>query len=317
MEAMSTRSDSALATLLLTNHLVEAAAPPLSARRYWALRASIADPAELIRASSDEIRGRTGLPDDEAVRIQALLSAGTGLAFELERLERQGFVAITPFDETYPMRLIERLREQAPPVLYVVGDRSLLSIDGLGIVGSRGVTDAGSDVARHAANTAVAAGLPVISGGARGVDQVSMMAAYEAGGQVVGYLADSLERRVRDPSTRKAIADGSTCLATPFKPSAGFSVANAMNRNKLVYASARVTFVVASDLEQGGTWEGAVEALRNGFGSVAVWTGEGGGPGNARLVELGASATEDVSALVAGPLAPSITSRSDQLRLGL
>jgi predicted Rossmann fold nucleotide-binding protein DprA/Smf involved in DNA uptake len=317
VEVMPTRSDSALATLLLTNHLVEAAAPPLSAKRYWALRASVADPAELIRASSDEIRSRTGLPDDEAARIQALLSAGTGLAFELERLERRGFAALTPFDETYPTRLIERLREQAPPVLFVVGDRSLLSIDGIGIVGSRGVTEAGSEAARHAATTAVAAGLPVISGGARGVDQVSMTAAYEAGGQVVGYLADSLERRVRDPSTRRAIADGSTCLATPFKPSAGFSVAIAMGRNKLVYASARVTFVVASDLEQGGTWEGAVEALRNGFGSVAVWTGEGAGPGNARLVELGASATEDVSGLVAGPVAPSITSRSDQLRLGL
>jgi predicted Rossmann fold nucleotide-binding protein DprA/Smf involved in DNA uptake len=144
-----------------------------------------------------------------------------------------------------------------------------------------------------------------------------MTAAYEAGGQVVGYLADSLERRVRDPNTRRALADGSTCLATPYKPSAGFSVASAMGRNKLVYASARVTFVVASDLEKGGTWEGAVEALRNGFGSVAVWMGEGGGPGNARLAELGATSIDDVSALVAGPVAPSTTSRSDQLRLGL
>jgi len=212
---------------------------------------------------------------------------------------------------------VERLGDEAPPVFYIVGDRSLLSIEGVGIVGSRGVADAGSDVARHAASTAVAAGFPVISGGARGVDQVSMTAAYEAGGQVVGYLADSLERRVRDPNTRRALADGSTCLATPYKPSAGFSVASAMGRNKLVYASARVTFVVASDLEKGGTWEGAVEALRNGFGSVAVWMGEGGGPGNARLAELGATSIDDVSALVAGQVAPSTTSRSDQLRLGL
>jgi predicted Rossmann fold nucleotide-binding protein DprA/Smf involved in DNA uptake len=314
---MASRSDGALATLLLANRLVETGVAPLSAKRYWALREAVPDPAELLGAEVDVIRRRTGLAGDEADRIRALLSAGTGLAFELERLERQGLVALTPFDEAYPERLLERLGEQAPPVLYVVGDPSLLSVEGVGVVGSRDVGEADSEVARRAARTAVEAGLPVISGGARGVDQVSMAAAHEAGGSVVGYLADALERRVRDPDVRRAIAEGSTCLASPYKPSAGFSVASAMDRNKLVYAAARVTFVVAADLEHGGTWEGAVEALRQGFGPVAVWTGAGAGPGNDRLVELGATPVEDVATLLTAPAAPLPTGRSDQLRLGL
>lgn len=317
MSAMGTRSESALASLLLTNHLVDVGAAPLSAKRYWALLESVPDPAELLRAPADEIRSRTGLPDDEADRIEQLVSAGTGLAFELERMERQGFAAITPFDDGYPMRLRNQLGDQAPPLLFVVGERSLLSEEGVGIVGSRGVDDAGAEVARLAAHVTVKAGLPVISGGAKGVDQVSMSAAYEVGGRVIGYIADSLERRVREPNTRRAVADGSICLATPYKPAAGFSVASAMGRNKLIYASGRVTFVVAAGLERGGTWEGALEALRNGFGPVVVWNGEGAGSGNARLIELGAAGVDDVSQLLANPVAPAPPGRSDQLRLGL
>jgi predicted Rossmann fold nucleotide-binding protein DprA/Smf involved in DNA uptake len=126
-----------------------------------------------------------------------------------------------------------------------------------------------------------------------------MAAAYAAGGSVAGYLAESLERRVKDPDTRRVIGEGVVCLATPHDPAAGFSVANAMNRNKLVYAASRTTLVVATDEGHGGTWEGAVESLRRGFGPVAVWRGPGEGPGNHALVDRGAVPVESFEALVA------------------
>jgi predicted Rossmann fold nucleotide-binding protein DprA/Smf involved in DNA uptake len=60
-----------------------------------------------------------------------------------------------------------------------------------------------------------------------------------------------------------------------------------MGRNKLIYALSTVTLVVASDEDSGGTWSGAIEALRGGFGRVAVWRGSGEGPGNVPLVRRG------------------------------
>jgi predicted Rossmann fold nucleotide-binding protein DprA/Smf involved in DNA uptake len=42
---------------------------------------------------------------------------------------------------------------------------------------------------------------------------------------------------------------------------AGFSVGNAMQRNKLIYALADCALVVNSDHQKGGTWAGAVEQL--------------------------------------------------------
>ena len=65
-----------------------------------------------------------------------------------------------------------------------------------------------------------------------------------------------------------------------------------------------MTLVVACDLERGGTWEGAVQALRRGYGSVAAWVGPGAGPGNERLVELGAIAVDDVVGGAGAPVVP-------------
>jgi predicted Rossmann fold nucleotide-binding protein DprA/Smf involved in DNA uptake len=311
------RSEDALAALLLTTRLGDPEPAPLSPARYWALVAAAPAPAELLTEPASDIAGRTGFPHGEALQVERLLTAGTSLAFSLERLERQGFVAVTSFDPGYPARLRERLGDQAPPVLFTVGERELLSSEGVGVVGSRAVTPEGADVARRVSARAAAEGLTTVSGGARGVDQESMSAANGAGGRVLGYVADSLLGRVREPSTRRAVADGTVCLATPSEPSAGFSAANAIGRNKLIYASARVTLVVACDLGRGGTWAGATEALRSGYGVVAVWVGPGAGPGNARLVEQGAAPVDQVEAVFSDPTAgPGPTRGPDQLRFG-
>lgn len=107
----------------------------------------------------------------------------------------------------------------------------------------------------------------------------------------------ALARRIREPATRRAITEGRLCLCTPYKPTAGFSVANAMGRNRLVFALTGATLIVAADEGRGGTWEGAVEALRGRITDVAVWQGAGAGHGNAALVALGARPITSPAAL--------------------
>jgi predicted Rossmann fold nucleotide-binding protein DprA/Smf involved in DNA uptake len=314
---MATRSEDALATILLTTRLVEVdGTAPLGTKEFWSL-AKTAEPGVLLGRSLRELEGDVGGGGPELPgRVARLLDRATPVAFELERMERQGMAVLTPFDEAYPVQFRERLDHQAPPLLFVVGPVELLGREGIGVVGSRNVSPEGLEVAEAAARAVVGAGFTVVSGGARGVDQRSMAAAYVAGGQVVGFLAESLDKRVKDPETRRVIGEGAACLATPTNPSAGFSVANAMNRNKLIYGLARVTFVVATDEGSGGTWDGATEALRRGFGPVAVWRGPGKGPGNDALVEAGGHALNDVANLPAiHPPPPSSGDQGTQIAL--
>ena len=301
------RSDDALATIALVSRLCADGLRPLKAAEFWKLTSQVDEgPGRLLGMSASDVAELRGVPMSEAERTVTLLERSTALAFELEGLERSGIRTLTRFDEHYPERLTDRLGFRAPPLLYAAGASDLLGVPGLGVVGSRNVGEAGAEVAREAAKRAAARGMPLVSGGARGVDQTAMDAAFEAGGTVTGVLADSLVRKLRNPAVRAAIHDERVVLCTPYNPSAGFSAGNAMGRNKLVYALAAVTLVVASELGSGGTWTGASESLDHRFGHVAVWRGLGEGPGNAHLEDAGAIAVADIAevdALMEKPIA--------------
>jgi len=314
---VSRRSDASLVALLLTNRLTSCEAKPLTAKELW----------PVLRACGDDLGGLLDAPPTDPIagvdasRIASLLGAATAFAFELERFETSGLWALSGVDDDYPPRIIERLGDAAPGVIFGAGPVGLLDRGGLGVVGSRDVSEAGAEVAREAARAAAQRGWVLVSGGARGVDQLSMQAAEQEGGDVVGILAEGLQRRLREPEVRQAIHDGRLCLCSPFKPDAGFNAGNAMARNKVVYAIADVTLVVASDEDSGGTWAGATEALRRGYGAVAVWRGAGEGPGNAALETKGARPVETVpqvfeasSALTSVRAAPT---PSEQLGLDL
>ena len=88
-----------------------------------------------------------------------------------------------------------------------------------------------------------------------------MSGALQAGGSVVGVLADSLSRQSVSRNLREYLMDNRLVLISPYDPAAGFNVGNAMNRNKIIYALADVALVVSSDYRKGGTWSGAVEQL--------------------------------------------------------
>jgi predicted Rossmann fold nucleotide-binding protein DprA/Smf involved in DNA uptake len=313
---MPALADRTYAVLGLCSRLADSdEAVPLRAREYWELADRVGDPGTLVGRSVDDLVA-DGFVAGEAERYVQLLERAGGLALALEALEQDGVWTLVDGDEGYPARLRTHLGSQAPPLLHGSGSTNLLEGSTLGIVGSRNVDEDGAEVARAAARHAVEQGSTIISGGARGVDQLAMGAALDAGGATVGVLAESLLKRLREPEARAAIHEDRLCLLTPYKPDAGFSVAAAMGRNKLIYALSDVTLVVATDKDSGGTWAGATESLKKGYGAVGVWRGPGEGPGNAGLLGRGASAVEDIdgtfSAVRAAP-----DEQASQLRLGL
>ncbi|MEX0826179.1 MAG: DNA-processing protein DprA [Acidimicrobiia bacterium] len=289
-------SNDAKAVLVLTTRLGDSRRPSLAPGQWHSLSRALGD-AGLTPGNvfDSEALGSAGLDPEKRERIDALVGDAATVVVELESLTSKGIWTVTIADDDYPAAL-RRLDHRAPPVLFGVGERSLLDSGGVGVVGSRDVSEEGVAVAREIAAAAAGRGLPVVSGGARGVDQQSMTAAYEAGGSVVGVLADSLLQRIRSADVRASLDTGATCLITAQHPNTGFSPAAAMARNKLVYSLADVTVVVASEAK-GGTWEGATEALTQRIGRVAVWRGQGQGSANDQLIEAGARPIESVDQL--------------------
>jgi predicted Rossmann fold nucleotide-binding protein DprA/Smf involved in DNA uptake len=243
-------------------------------------------PADLLAGTAiHDVALDTGISEE---RLNALLKRGVKLGFAVEQWNQSGLWVVSRSDAEYPRRYKDHLKEKAPPLLFGAGDPALLQGGGLAIVGSRDVDDAGQAFAGDVALWCARGGMPVISGGARGVDQIAMASALDASGIVIGVLADTLLRRSVTRDARNALADGRLLLVSPYHPEAGFTIGNAMGRNKLIYALADYGLVVSADHKKGGTWEGAVEELKRKPGRPVFVRMTGSVPvGNRKLVELG------------------------------
>lgn len=262
------------------------------ARVARALAAAGASPADLLGRDVTDLGRLLGGATAVAEVIAQLAGRATTLALEVERLAGRGIWLVSIADETYPDRLRQRLGDSAPPILFGAGAVELLEAGGVAIVGSRDTDADALEYAREAAASVARSGRTVVSGGARGIDAAAMTGAAEAGGTVVGVLADSLERQARSTAVRVLVADERLVLISPYGADVPFSVGAAMGRNRLIYCLADAALVVSTSEGGGGTWAGATEALTAGWVPVYVRAGEGVSAGHTALIARGAIALE-------------------------
>lgn len=293
---MELSPDTTRAALLLTNRLVPLAATPLTARAFWQLVERV-DPADLLHADVAAIAARAGVDADEALRLRTLLDASTALSFEQERLHDGGVTLLSALDAAFPTALRDRLGPACPPFLLTAGPIDWLVRPGLGVVGSSDASDTLLAVARRAAELAVQHHWPVVTGLAAGVGRAAMDGSFDAAGVTIGVPAEGISMASRSADIRRRVHAGELCIASPYAPTAPFRPANAIGRNRIVYALSQVTFVVAAHDATGATWAGAAEALDRRDAPVAVWVGDSASPGNRALVRRGAIPVTDPTTL--------------------
>ena len=226
-----------------------------------------------------------------AERIRALLGRGGSMAFALESWRNHGVWMLSRGAQEYPKNIRKLLGDSRPPILFGVGEKSLLNRRGIGFVGSRSIDESDAQFTKGMASSVTKQGYVVVSGGAKGIDQTAMEAALECGGESVGVLADSLLKASTRRSYREAIQEGRLVLLSPYYPESGFSVGNAMGRNKYIYTLSEAVIAVKSDFEKGGTWAGAVENQKNDWVPLLVRDIEN--KGNRALIERGAIPVSD------------------------
>ena len=246
------------------------------------------EPSALLRANLETLLGGWMDRAVPVARVRALLDRGAALGLALEKWERAGLWVMTRSDSNYPERLKRRLRAESPAVLFGCGNKALLNVGGIAVVGSRDAAEEDLVFTKMLGEAAAAQGYSIVSGGARGVDERAMRGALDVEGTAVGILADSLIKSATSSKYRKHIVSGDLLLVTPFNPEAGFNVGNAMSRNRYIYCLADTAIVISSTVDKGGTWNGALENLKHAW--VPLWIKQSAavGSGNSELVRRGA-----------------------------
>ncbi len=281
------------AVLLLTSHFSKgktSTAKPLTPTEWgrfalW-LKENELRPSVLIDGSEKDPLANWSDVKVSRERLEALVARGSALALAVEKWLRIGLWVMTRSDSDYPKRLKSRLGTLSPAVLFGCGNRALLQNGGLAVVGSRKADSSDLQYARDLGGLAANHGYSVISGGARGVDEASMLGALDAEGTVIGVLADSLLKSVGSAKYRAHLRSGNLVLVSATHPEAGFNAGNAMQRNKYIYCLSDSAVVVHSG-PKGGTWSGALENLKKGWVPLWVKDTDDTTAGNAAIVDSG------------------------------
>jgi len=281
------------AILLLTTHLPGSkknAERPLTTLEWnqvaMHLKMKQMDPESLLEVNGLEALKDLNTKGITIERLKSLLSRSMVLGISMQKWLSTGMWVLTRKDEHYP-KCLKKLGRFSPPVLFGFGDVRLLNNEIISIVGSRNADSYDLEVTQNLARIVSKAGVTVLSGAARGVDETAMIAALDYGGISIGVTSDSLLRSATSSKYREWIKNGLLSLISPYNPEARFDVGNAMSRNKIVYAMSKAAFIIASDAKKGGTWTGAIENLRNSWTQSYVLSFGNVKTGNLELLKSG------------------------------
>lgn len=198
-----------------------------------------------------------GVPRDDVERARELAPRAHRLAAaERRRTADAGGRLLTRLDPGYPRPFLDL--GLPPPVLAVAGELPAAVVEGgaaVAMVGSRRADAYGLDVATRFSRALAGAGLPVVSGFARGVDTACHRGALDGGGTTVAVLGCGLD--VPYPRGRAhrrlfaRIAEGGGAVVSEFPCGAAPRRWHFPVRNRLIAALALGTLVVRAAKRSG------------------------------------------------------------------
>lgn len=265
--------------LLLSSHLGDPQRRPLSTAQMQELakRVQGMEPPDEPRELRASDLTALGYGREMAERILALLDEEDVLDHYLRRGTQAGCVALSRVSDGYPGVLCDRLAQEAPGCLWAKGNCDLLLRPMVALVGSRDIHPGNLRFAQEVGFQAARQGFVLVSGNARGADRAAQQACLAAGGQVVSVVADTLERypaRENILYLSEDVFDGA------------FSALRALSRNRVIHCLGSRVFVAQCGLNHGGTWDGTVKNLRQGWSPVFCF--DDGSEATRMLVQMGA-----------------------------
>jgi DNA processing protein len=209
---------------------------------------------------------------------------------EASELSSRGVAAVLLGSPEYP-RLLSRVRA-APPFLFYLGAADLLTAHGVGMCGSRNVSDEGLRAAAACSEVATQQGLTVVSGYARGVDTTTHVSALSSGGSTIIVLPEGINHfRVKRGPVADVWDKERVLVVSQFSPNRPWNAGSAMARNNVIIGLSLALIVVEAG-EKGGTLAAGNKALQLNKPVFALEFAMNPG-GNAELIRHGGISIRD------------------------
>lgn len=200
-----------------------------------------------------------GYSVEDAERILHLLSGHEQLEWCLQKGQQSNCYPLTRISEGYPPLLREKLGLDSPGCLWLKGNRELLKLPAISLVGNRELMESNAAFAREVGRQAALQGYALVSGNARGADREAQNACLENGGCVICVVADKLCDQPNYPGILYISESGFDLE---------FSSQRALHRNAVIHCLGTKVFVAQCQSKSGGTWSGTMNNLRGKYSPV-------------------------------------------------
>jgi DNA processing protein len=240
--------------------------------------------------SLDELRFETYFPTIPVRKIESLIKIDRNQLKEDFYAMLQSEIEIIAINsDEYPARVSERLGVDAPPLLFLFGQRNILDKKSIAVVGSRHVSETGLAHTSTIVRGFKDQNTVIVSGGAMGVDAEAHRSAIDENMETVVVAAEGLfslfRKRHHDYDTKKIL------YVSQFLPTAGWDKGFALLRNSMICAISSGVIVVEA-VANGGACHSAKEAKRLNLPLYTIDPGEFKNPpsGNEQIIAMGGRA---------------------------
>jgi len=253
-----------------------------------------------------DVRREIGVTQEEEMLFDVAHSQLANKAFMVEDLISQGYEILPITSMDYPQSLKKNLKQGAPCVLYVKGNKALLNSECIAIVGSRKADNPSLEFAINIAKKATSENKIVVSGFAKGVDRQALDAAIEANGRSIIVLPQGITTFGSGfRQYYQQLCQGQVVVISTFHPKAPWSVELAMARNSIIYGLASEIYTAQSD-SKGGTWSGVIDGLKKGHTVYVRVPSVNEKNANMLLIEKGGIGVDLYGSIIAKPLSYSM-----------
>jgi DNA processing protein len=252
---------------------------------------------KIFHSTVEELVAMGGIGMNRARNIKAF-SSWHDVEKQVKALEKRGIKAVSFEEPSFP----ELLREidDAPVVIYVMGDIEPQDRYALAVVGSRKPSSYGAAVAERISGDLASMGFSIVSGMARGIDALSHKGALCVGGRTIAVLGSGLD--VPYPAENKMLMQriaGSGCVISEFPPGTPPNRENFPRRNRVISGMSLGVLVIEATSDSGSliTAQYALDQGREVFsipGRVTSPTSEG----TNELIRKGAVLTRNAEDIV-------------------
>jgi DNA processing protein len=165
--------------------------PGVGNATFWALVERFGSPEKVLCLPPEEMENVARTGKRQLQGFSQIEKIKRSCQQQLRKLQNMGCICLTFADDHYPELL--RQISDPPPVLYLHGDKQLLSTCCIAIVGSRASTSYGNRTAFALAKKLGDAGVTIVSGLALGIDAESHRGALAGDGGTIGVLGCGID----------------------------------------------------------------------------------------------------------------------------